>query len=502
MMNLKSMRRSGFNPTSRESRDKSRPANNVGANLFARIGDAIGKTVRINSQLLLLLAPTTLFAADLPNTVLTALKQAKIPLSSIAVEVREMNQPALISINAQQAVNPASTLKLLTTLAGLEILGPAYRWKTEAYLDGKLDNGKLLGNLVFKGYGNPKLTIEQFWLWLHELRARGLRDIQGDLVLDQSLFSEINEDTAEFDNDPSRAYNVTPNALLLNFNALHLRLLPNTRAAWLEPKLSNYTLVNKIQFTHQPTCPQKSNYQARLDGHNIVLEGKLSSSCDETEKYFSLLSHDDYFYAVFQTLWQEMGGTLHGKLRLGNVSSNQAVFSTHLSPPLSEAIRDINKFSNNTMARQLFLSLSSSTPASITSSTAAIQQWLASQNLSFPELVLENGAGLSRKERISAQHLADLLQYSERSPLSAELEASLPILGIDGTLKKRFKDRDGRGHAHLKTGSLTGVKSIAGYIGGKNGKQWIVVFIVNHPRAAYSGAAQDALVEWLEQGGG
>ncbi|MDD2776641.1 MAG: D-alanyl-D-alanine carboxypeptidase/D-alanyl-D-alanine-endopeptidase [Gallionella sp.] len=454
----------------------------------------------ISIFVLLLLSPT-LFAADLPDTVIAALKRARIPLSNVAVEVRELNQPALISVNAQQSMNPASTMKLLTTLSGLEILGPAYRWKTEAYLDGKLENGVLQGNLVFKGYGNPKLTIEQFWLWLHELRARGLREIRGDVVLDQSFFANLKDDPAEFDDDPSRAYNVTPNALLINFNALRLRLIPSTGVAWLEPNLANYTLVNNIRFTHQPTCPQKSNYQARLDGHNIVLEGKLSSNCDESEKYFSLLSHDDYFYAIFQTLWQEVGGTLHGKLRLGTAPANQPVFATHFSPPLSEAIRDINKFSNNTMARQLFLSLSTSTPASIESSTAAIQQWLASQHLSFPELVLENGAGLSRKERISAQHLADLLQYNATSPISAELVASLPILGIDGTMKKRFQDRDGRGHAHLKTGSLTGVKSIAGYVSGKNGKQWIVVFIVNHSRSAYSAAAQDALVEWLEQGG-
>ncbi|MFY9260463.1 MAG: D-alanyl-D-alanine carboxypeptidase/D-alanyl-D-alanine-endopeptidase [Gallionella sp.] len=453
------------------------------------------------AYLLWLLFSPTLFAADLPDTVIAALKRARIPLGSIAVEVRELNQPALISVNAQQAMNPASTMKLLTTLSALEILGPAYRWKTEAYLDGTLNNGVLQGNLVFKGYGNPKLTIEQFWLWLHELHARGLREIQGDVILDQSFFADLKIDPAEFDDDPSRAYNVTPNALLVNFNALRLRLIPSTGVAWLEPNLANYTLVNNIRFTHQPTCPQKSNYQARLDGRNIVLEGKLSSSCDETEKYFSLLSHNDYFYALFQTLWQEVGGTLHGKLRLGNVPANQPVFATHFSPPLSEAIRDINKFSNNTMARQLFLSLGTRTPASIESSTAAIQQWLTSQHLSFPELILENGAGLSRKERISAQHLADLLQYNATSPISAELVASLPILGVDGTLKKRFQDHAGRGHAHIKTGSLTGVKSIAGYVSGKNGKQWIVVFIVNHARAAYSGVAQDALVEWLEQGG-
>jgi D-alanyl-D-alanine carboxypeptidase/D-alanyl-D-alanine-endopeptidase (penicillin-binding protein 4) len=137
--------------------------------------------------------------------------------------------------------------------------------------------------------------------------------------------------------------------------------------------------------------------------------------------------------------------------------------------------------------------------ANIPRSTAAVQQWLAKQQLDFPELVLENGAGLSRKERISAQHLADILQRAAHSIYSAELEASLPILGMDGTVKKRFKDSGIAGHAHLKTGTLEGVKSMAGYIHGQSGKQWIVVFIINHPNAAQGQAAQDALIEWLEK---
>jgi hypothetical protein len=137
--------------------------------------------------------------------------------------------------------------------------------------------------------------------------------------------------------------------------------------------------------------------------------------------------------------------------------------------------------------------------ANIALSTAAVRQWLKTQQLQFPELVLENGAGLSRKERISPVHLAALLQHAASSPFSAELEASLPILGMDGTVKKRFKDNEIAGYAHLKTGSLEGVKSIAGYVKAHSGKQWIVVFIVNHPNAALAQPAQDALIEWLQK---
>ena len=436
-------------------------------------------------------------ATELPASVLLELKKANIPVESVAVELREAGKTsALISLNADRAMNPASTMKLLTTYAGLEILGPAYRWKTEVYLDGKLDNGVLYGNLVFKGYGDPKLTVDALWLWLHELRQRGLREIRGDIVLDRSFFPDDQYNAAAFDNKPARAYNVTPDALLLNFNASYLRLIPNgtQTTALLEPELYGYQLINRITTAALP-CNGEDAYQSRLAGHSIVLEGKIPADCGEAHDYFSLLTHDDYFSAVFSALWQETGGTVLGKVRAGQAPEHQAAFSTHLSPPLSEVIRDINKFSNNVMARQLFLTLGSvdSGRASIANSKAAILYFLGNQP--FTELVLENGAGLSRTEQISAHHLADILQRAADGPFAAELEASLPILGLDGTVKKRFRGEKIAGNAHLKTGSLEGVKSLAGYVHASDGKQWILVFIINHPNAKYGQAAQDALIK-------
>lgn len=443
-------------------------------------------------------------ADPLPESVILELKKANIPPDSIAIEICEAGKSSpLISLNADMAMNPASTMKLLTTYAGLEILGPSYQWKTEAYLDGKLENGILYGNVIFKGYGDPKLTIEAFWLWLREFRQRGLREIRGDIVLDSSFFSLDQYDPSAFDNKPSRAYNAGPNALLLNLNALHLRLLPNGEqiTALLEPELYDYQLINRITTSANLPCNGEDAYQSHLEGRNIVLEGKIPANCGEKQDYFSLLPSDEYFFAVFAALWHELGGQIQGRVKTGPAPDSLSAFSTHLSPPLSEVIRDINKFSNNTMARQLFLTLGTvdGSTASISRSSTTVQQWLEKKQLQFPELVLENGAGLSRTERISARHLAFILNRAALSPYSAELEASLPILGMDGTVKKRFKDHEIAGHAHLKTGSLEGVKSLAGYLHASNGKQWIIVFIINHPNAKYGQPAQDALIEWLEK---
>ncbi|TAJ79992.1 MAG: D-alanyl-D-alanine carboxypeptidase/D-alanyl-D-alanine-endopeptidase [Gallionellaceae bacterium] len=446
-------------------------------------------------------------AVALPGGVRDALKQAHIPQSGIGIEVREINaRSALISVNARQAMNPASTMKLLTTYAGLELLGPGYTWKTEAYLDGKLDKGVLQGNLILKGYGDPKFTIEQFWLWLSELRARGLREIQGDLVLDRSFFNLPAHDPADFDNDPVRAYNVGPDALLLNFNTLRLRYLPdgNRLKVISEPPLEGMRLDNQLAPLPAPNCENwDDTIHIQPRGDSVVLQGGYPSECGEREQNLNVMPHTRYVAAVFNAIWQELGGTLKGNTREGIAGGNAKLFATHYSEPLAEVIRDINKFSNNVMARQLFLTLGTvtqaSASASIPLSILTTKSWLAQNKLSFPELVLENGAGLSRQERISAQHLAQLLRSAAHSPFNAEFTASLPILGVDGSVKKRLKGTAAASRAHLKTGTLEGVKTIAGYVRSKSGKEWIIVFLINHPNAKLGGAAQDALIEWVQK---
>ena len=465
--------------------------------------------------LILILSSPVSAAAELPPSVRDALKHANIPISSVGIEVREVNGASpLIQVNANQVMNPASTLKLLTTYAALEILGPAYTWRTEAYVDGILEDGVLKGNLIIKGYGNPKMNSEHLWLWLRELRNRGLREIRGDLILDHSAFSPQDSDTPAFDTDPLRAYNVSPDALLLNFNAIRFYLAPAEGKVriYTDPVLSGIPLDNKLTLKNQRNCGDwDSNIRIQTLDNTIRLQGTYPAQCGERDKAVNLLSHSRYFEAVFHSVWQEVGGTLQGTTRDGSVPASAMLISTHYSQPLSEIIRDINKFSNNVMARQLYLSLSlnnsatsiniplanAAPAASVAQSETVLRDWVNKKGFNFPELVLENGAGLSRKERISPHSLSTLLQDIKLSPFAAEIEASLPIAGVDGTMRKRHDNCAVTSHAHLKTGSLAGVKSIAGYLQSRSGKQWILVFFINHPNASRGQQAQDELIEWL-----
>jgi D-alanyl-D-alanine carboxypeptidase/D-alanyl-D-alanine-endopeptidase (penicillin-binding protein 4) len=410
----------------------------------------------------------------------------------------------LLSVNAERAMNPASTMKLLTAYAALDLLSPAYVWKTEAYLDGTLKEGVLQGNLVLKGYGDPKFTIEQFWLWLGELRARGLREIRGDLVLDRSYFDLPPHDPGAFDNDPVRAYNVGPDALLLNFNTLHLRYLPEDDHLRVFSEFPPDSIRLDNQIVLRAKGGRCEDWDAAIhvqpDGDGVILQGSYPAMCGERDHNLSVMSHTRYVETAFRALWKALGGTLTGAAREGRASEVAQLFARHDSASLGEIIRDVNKFSNNVMARQLFLTLGAATtetPLSFALSDRTVRGWLQQKQINLTGLTLENGAGLSRRERITASGMTDLLQSAVANPLGAELEASLPVSAVDGTMKKRLRDSAAAGHAHLKTGTLEGVKTIAGYVQSRSGKKWTLVFFINHPNAKNGGAAQDALVEWV-----
>lgn len=456
-------------------------------------------------------------ADQLPSVVAQALKGAGIPQDAAAAWVSEVDaaRPRL-AINARAALNPASTMKLVTTFAALDLLGPAYVWKTEAFASGTLSgDGVLTGNLHLRGGGDPRLTYEQFGRLLRQIRARGIREIRGDLVLDRSAFAISEADPGQFDARPMRPYNVAPDALLLNFKAVTLQLVPDPANRRLlvsmEPAPGNLDLVNKITLGNGNACGDWKE-QLRADVFTpgpttrLVLTGVYPQSCDEQRWNLAVQDHPQFVLGVFQQLWVELGGTFSGGVRDGVVAAEARVVGVLPSPTLAEVVRDINKFSNNVMARQLFLTLGMEAghrPANADAADAAIRAWLESRALSLPELVLENGAGLSRRERISAEGLGRLLQAAWRSAVMPELMASLPVTATDGTMKKRLKQNGVAGQAHIKSGSLEGVRSIAGYVLDKSGRRWIVVFLVNHANAGGAQAAQDALLQWVyERGSG
>ncbi|MCW5625158.1 MAG: D-alanyl-D-alanine carboxypeptidase/D-alanyl-D-alanine-endopeptidase [Burkholderiales bacterium] len=442
-------------------------------------------------------------AAGLPPSVVAALKAANVPQSAIGIHVEEPGGETLLSFNADRPMNPASVMKLVTTYAALDMLGPAYVWRTEAYLNGTLQaNGRLDGDLVLKGGADPRLTFENLWLLLRNLRSRGLTDINGDLVLDRNLFAVTDIDPSAFDGDGTRPYNQGPDALLLNFKSVRLTFIPDTDTRrvriLMEPPLPELRIVNEMTVVDGACTGWPEKPVVDMVSPTLVFRGAFPLACGEQTKHFSALPPLDYARALFDHLWRGLGGTWSGRVRLGIAPLGAAPFASFDSPTLIDAIRDINKFSNNVMARQLFLSLSLRIGGGATpeQSAAVVTEWFSRRNLPATGLVMENGSGLSRIERMSPLNLARMLSAAWDGPLGSEFAASLPIAGVDGTLKRRFVDSPVKGRAHLKTGFLDDVRAIAGYVHGANGRTMTVVVIINHANARAAAAVQEAAVEW------
>jgi len=444
-------------------------------------------------------------AAGLPAPVLKELRTAGIPESSVAAVVQEAGGAApSLAWRATATMHPASVMKVLTTYAALELLGPAYRWKTEAWQDGE--------DLVLRGYGDPKLTYESFWLLLRALRLRGLREIKGDVVLDRSFFAS--QPQVLIDDEPFRPYNVAPDALLVNFKSLRFSFFPEPARGAVrvaaEPALPGLEIVNSLK-TVDGGCPEgrafreaiQATFQAQPPRASFT--GAYPSSCGERELNVALHTPLDYVEAMIRQLWTEMGGTWSGKAREGVVSPGARLLYTHDSEPLSEIVRDINKFSNNVMARQLYLTMAAElggAPAQPENASLSIKTFLRKKRIAAPELVIENGSGLSRGERMSAASLAAVLQAAWASPVMPEFVASLPVVAADGTMRRRLREGGIAGSAHVKTGLLNDVRSAAGYVLDRRGRRQVVVMLVNHPRAPESQAAVDALLAWAYDGAG
>lgn len=457
---------------------------------------------------LIALAGSLAANAALPQSVADALKKAGVPEQNVALYVQAVaDKTPLLSHNAAQAMNTASVMKVVTTHAALDLLTPAYRWKTEIYRDGELANWVLQGDLVIKGYGDPSFKAQDFWRLLISLRQAGVKKISGNLVIDKTYFAnskvEIN-----FDSEKWRAYNATPSAFLVNGRNTSFKFNASEEAVNVsqEFELPEVVIVNQLKRTSGSCGDWRSrmayDVKPNLEQVTVTFTGSYAAACGERFLELSVLSDEQYAFFTFKKLWRELGGEFNGTLKVAEKPVTAVKLLEQMSEPLGTVVRDINKWSNNVMAKQLLLTLAAEKnglPVAEQAGAEVIKRWLQTNHFNFDELVIENGSGLSRIEQISAEHLGQLLVWAYNSPIMPEMMASLPILSLDGTVQQRLKESASNGRAHLKTGSINGVNAIAGYVLDANNHRHVLVMLVNHPKAWASKAAQDALIEWVHK---
>jgi len=448
----------------------------------------------------------------LPAQVLETLRQAQVPPSALSVRIAPLPDNARpgvrsrhLSHQAQASVNPASVMKLFTTYAGLSLLGPDHVWRNRIYTDGTLQGGVLQGNLIVQGSGDPKLVVERLQDLLSQVQSAGVREVRGDIVLDRSVF-DVREPAEPFDDEPLRPYNVTPDGLLLNFKAVVYTFTPDKASGLTQvrfaPPLAGLSVPDKLPLTSAPCNDWRRQLQADFSqALQVRFAGSYPSGCGEREWPVAFPEPAVYAPRVVQAMWLGTGGQLSGQVRYGKRPDAAKLLLEAPSLPLSEIIQDINKFSNNVMAQQLYLSLSSElgAPGRFEASRLRLSQWWRKGFSAYPEPLLDNGSGLSRHERSTADALTALLQHAHAGPHATAFIDSLSVAGVDGT-SARWKDRHPQspviGNAWLKTGSLRDVASVAGYVQGQSGQRYTVVAVLNHPQAQAARTALDQLLEW------
>jgi D-alanyl-D-alanine carboxypeptidase/D-alanyl-D-alanine-endopeptidase (penicillin-binding protein 4) len=438
-------------------------------------------------------------AQGLPPEVDAALARARVPRDAVSLYVAPVDAPGTprLQHRADALVNPASLAKLATTIAGLELLGPAFTWSTPVYVDGPVVDGVLQGHVYLQGRGDPKLVQERLWLLLRRVQGLGIRRISGDIVLDRSAFDVPPTDPGAFDGEPLRPYNAAPDALLLNFKSVVLTFVPQGAQARVhaEPPLAGVQWPATVPLAGGECNDWRGALKADFsDPNRPRFAGAYPAACAERVWPLAFPEPASYAARAVAGMWQSIGGELAGSVREGRVPAGLKPAFEWTSPPLAEIVRDINKFSNNVMAQQLFLTLALQLKGTGTQPAARdlLRAWWGERFGGEPP-VMDNGSGLSRSERATARQLAQLLHAAWAAPFMPELVASLPASGQDGTLRRV---RRNVGLAHLKTGSLNNVSGIAGYVHGPGGRRYVLVAVANGPGAGAARPAFEALVEW------
>lgn len=448
----------------------------------------------------------------------------------------------LISHNPLTARTPASTMKLIPSFIALDMLGADFVWQTRVYHTGLVIGDRLHGDLLVQGSGDPKMTHERLEQLLYHVQKSGIRHINGDIIVDSSIFQQVTKDPAAFDRAPLRPYNASPDGFLVNFSSMGIKSQPlDEQQAQLTytPQLANYQMPDKIS-TRAGACGQASYSLApSWQADKLLLNAALPSSCGEHVFYVAYPDAKDFAARVLKAKWQALGNTISGQVvtqespyqRPNSTAKRQGLSRMALSPlpivsypslTLKQQIYDINHFSNNVMTEQVALSIGAYHAPKVQSHTpsdsslyqfgaprttdyakalSAMNEWWQT-NLNTKPPHLTNGSGLCRECTLSAANLNELLHTAYQHPSFDAYVNSLGIAGVSGTIaahSERLPTSAAIGRAWIKTGTLNNVTAMAGYVKGQSGQDYTVVGLINTDQPLNPYLARpvlDAMLDW------
>ena len=472
-------------------------------------------------------------ADSLPPAVASILRNSGLPATSFAFDVRPVDGAGgrpLVAFHAEQPFLLASTTKVVTSLAALDLLGPQHRWRTTAYATGPVSGGRLAGDLVIVG-GAVGLTGNELRRWFRQMRDEGLATIAGDIVLDDvALLHELDPKQAAT-TQAERAPDAPLDPRTYNLGKLLVSVKPgigDRAVVTVKPTPANVRVVNDVLMGGGCSAWARWKSADEIDSGpplQLWVRGRWSADCSAEDIAYvappagARLDPELGATARVQPIaaprlvaefWAEAGGALHGHVVVRDAPARPraARWSSDLLTPVGEVLREMNKTSNNEAARNVLLSLA---PASVDSgglrvgTLKAAQErmrgWLRAQGLRDGDITVVLGSGQSRAERGKPRALVELLRNAWRSAESQTLVDSLPIAGVDGTLVHRMTHGAATGQAYLKTGTLSDTRALAGYVRAKSGRVYAVSMVVTDPDAAKGTPALDSLVEWVARTG-
>ena len=485
----------------------------------------------------------------------------KIINSDTLPKVHSTDYIPLVTHNSNVARTPASTMKLIPSLIALDILGADFVWFTRVFHTGVIIGDRLYGNLIIQGSGDPKMTHKRLGQLLYHVQQAGIRHINGNIILDSSVFNNVNKNPAAFDRAPLRPYNASPNGFLINLSSIgvYSHLLNDSQAQLTYiPQLANYKLPSQID-TRIAACAQAQYSLAPAwQADQLILNAKLPNSCGEHIFYVAYPNAQDFAAQVVEAKWQALGNTISGNVvaqestyspykATKNIKPAQGLTALSVSPlpivsypslNLTQQIYDINHFSNNVMTEQVALSIGSyskpnrAMPSSVTAKTdtnsttlinkrsssnslyqfgkpmvsdypqalQVINEWWQT-NLTTSPPIMTNGSGLCRDCTVSAVNLSELLSYAYKHPSFDAYVNSLGVAGVSGTISRhseRLPVSNAIGRAWIKTGTLNNVSAMAGYVKGLSGQDYTVVGIINTKQAISPDDARPVLDAMLD----
>ncbi|MBS1970081.1 MAG: D-alanyl-D-alanine carboxypeptidase/D-alanyl-D-alanine-endopeptidase [Bdellovibrionales bacterium] len=428
------------------------------------------------------------FKAELQKII----KKSGVPESDLGIYITSgegEHQEVIFDLNSKKKMIPASISKVATSSAVLEYFPPGYKFKTQLVSAGTIQDKTLKGDLYLKGGGDPSFVSENMWFLVNNFKRNEIQKIEGDIVVDDSLFDSKRYDSSRQPERVDRAYDAPVGAMSFNWNSINIFVRPAEKAGapavvFLDPENEYVRLVNKTTTT---SSGESSVVASRVEDKNfggdvIHVSGKIAKGSKEVVIFKNITQPDIWSGYNLKSFLAQRGITVTGKIRIGKAPLNSTVMAEAESKGIEGSLADMNKFSNNYVAEMLTKNLGTlkGGQGTLDAGMAMINEHLKKLGLPEDQYYFQNPSGLTRDNRISAFGMWKIVSHLRNDlKVQPEFLTSLPIAGIDGTLKKRMKNSPAERWVRAKTGFLTDVVSLTGYAGRSDGRVFTFTFIFN-----------------------